>query len=87
MKWGRGASAGAGEAQKEAGVRGKVMWPGISACVHAGPWRFVWMAELTGWSHSAARGNGRVGETAHHADKAGPRGREGKGRAGEGNWC
>jgi hypothetical protein len=25
--------------------------------------------------------------TTRHADKAGPRGSEGKGRAGEGNWC
>jgi hypothetical protein len=57
------------------------------ACMHAGPRRVTGKAELIGGSHGAARGSGRVGETARHADEAGPRGREGKGRAGEGNWC
>jgi hypothetical protein len=42
-KWDREASAGAGDAQKGAGVRGWATWPGISACVRecarAGPRR------------------------------------------------
>jgi hypothetical protein len=43
-----------------------VMWPRISACVRAGPRRFVGKAELTGRSHGVARekrargGNGSV---------------------------
>jgi hypothetical protein len=32
-KWDRGASAGAGGAQKVPGVRGQATWAGISACV------------------------------------------------------
>jgi hypothetical protein len=32
-KWDGGASAGMGVAQKGAGVRGRAMWAGISACV------------------------------------------------------
>jgi hypothetical protein len=40
-----------GGAQKGAGVRGRAMWPGISACVRecarAGPWRVAGKAELT----------------------------------------
>jgi hypothetical protein len=63
-------------------VRGQAMWPGISASM-----RFAGKAELTGWSHGAARGSGRAGETVRHAEETGPRGREGKGHAGEGNWC
>jgi hypothetical protein len=47
---------GAGEAQKKARVRVQATWPGISACVHIGPWRFAGKAELKGRSHGAARG-------------------------------
>jgi hypothetical protein len=52
VKWDEGASAGAGGAQKGAGVRGRATWPGISACVHkcacAGPRRDAGKAELIG---------------------------------------
>jgi hypothetical protein len=51
----RGASAGAGGAQKGAGVRGQATWPGISACVHTGP---RWLAELRGRFHGTARESG-----------------------------
>jgi hypothetical protein len=37
-KWDGEASAGAGGAQKGAGVRGRATWPGISACVCACCW-------------------------------------------------
>jgi hypothetical protein len=57
-----GASAGASGAQKGARVRGQATWSGISACVHTGPQRFAGRAELTGWSHGAARESGRVEE-------------------------
>jgi hypothetical protein len=87
VKWGRGASAGAGGAQKGAVARGQATLPGISVCVHAGPRRFMGKAKLTGRSHGAARGNGRAGETTYRTDETSPRGREGKGHAGEGNWC
>jgi hypothetical protein len=53
----------------------------------AGPQWFMGKAELTGRSHGAARGSGRTGGTVHRADRTGPRGREGKRRAGEGDWC
>ena len=90
VKWDEGVSAGAGGAQKGAGVRGRATWPGISArvreCACAGPRRVVGKAELTKGFHDAARGNGRAGETVQCADEAGPRGREGKERTGEGNW-
>jgi hypothetical protein len=75
-----------GGAQKGAGVRGHATWLGFLACVRAGPWQFAVKAELTGRSHGAERGSGRVGQTAHCADEAGPRGKDRKGRAGEGDW-
>jgi hypothetical protein len=88
--WDEGASAGAGGAQKGAGVRGRVTWPGISTCVRecarAGSRRVAGKAELTKGSHGAARGNGCARETVQRAEEAGPRGREGKERTGEGNW-
>jgi hypothetical protein len=87
-KWDGGASAGAGGAQKGAGCVGRRRGRGSRrACVHASPWRVVGKAELTGRSHGTARGSGCAGETARRGDEAGPRGREGKGNAGEGNWC
>jgi hypothetical protein len=49
-----------GGAQKGAGVRGQAMWPGILACVRAGPRRFAGKPELTGRPHGAARGSERV---------------------------
>jgi hypothetical protein len=75
-----------GGAQKRAGVHGQATWLGFSACVQTGPRWFTGKAELTGQSHGAERGSGRAGETAHHANDAGPRDRDRKGRAGEGNW-
>jgi hypothetical protein len=75
-----------GGAQNGAGVHGQATWPGFSACVQTGPRWFTGKAELTGQSHGAERGSGRVGETAHHDDEAGPRDRDRKGRAGEGDW-
>jgi hypothetical protein len=64
-KWDGGASAGVGGAQKGDGVRGWATWSGISACVRecarASPRRGAGKAELTGGSHCAARGNGRMG--------------------------
>jgi hypothetical protein len=52
-------SAGTGGALKGARVRGRAMWPGISACVRecarAGPRRGAGKAELIGRSHGAAR--------------------------------
>jgi hypothetical protein len=30
-----------GDAQKGGGARGQVTWPGFSACVRVGPWRFA----------------------------------------------
>jgi hypothetical protein len=92
VKWDGGVSVGAGGAQKGAGARGRASWLGISACVHecarVGPRRGAGKAELTGRSHGAAREreSGRTGVTARRADEAGPRGREGKERTGEGNW-
>jgi hypothetical protein len=81
-KWVEGASAGAGDAQKEAGVCGRASWPGILVCVREcarpGPRRGMGKAELTGGSHNTARGIGRTGETVQRADEAGPRGREGE---------
>jgi hypothetical protein len=74
-----------GGAQKGAGVRGQATWLGCSACVRAGQRWFTVKAERTGRSHGAERGSGRVGQTTHRADEAGPRGRDGKGRAGEGD--
>jgi hypothetical protein len=59
-------------------------WGSRRAC--AGPWWFAGKEELTGRSHDAERGSGRAGETAHRANEADPRGREGKGHAGEGDW-
>jgi hypothetical protein len=97
VKWGRGASASAGGAQKGAGVRGRATWPGISACgrgcTRAGPRRGVRKAELIGRSHSAARERERERERAgargnnSASGEAGLRGREGEERAGEGNRC
>jgi hypothetical protein len=58
VKWGRGASAGAGGAQKGAGVRGQATWPRMSTCVCAGPRRFVGKVELTERSHDAVRERG-----------------------------
>jgi hypothetical protein len=88
-KWDEGASAGAGGAKKGAGVRGHATWLGILTCVRecarASPRQDAEKAELTGGSHGAVKGNGRAGETVQHADEAGPRGREGEERAGEGN--
>jgi hypothetical protein len=76
VKWDEGASAGAGGAQKGAGVRGRATWPGISACVHkcacAGPRRDAGKAELIGGSHGAVRGNRRAGQTVQRADEVGP---------------
>jgi hypothetical protein len=40
--------------------------------------------ELIERSHGAERGSERAGETAHHADETGPRGRDGKGACGRG---
>jgi hypothetical protein len=75
-----------GGAQKGAGVRGQETWPGFSVCARTGPRQFAGKAELTGRSHGAERGSGHAGETTHRADEAGPRGRDGKGRWGEGVW-
>jgi hypothetical protein len=75
-----------GGAQKGAGVHGQATWLGFSACVQTGPRWFTGKAELTGQSHGAERGSGRAGEMAHHANDAGPRDRDRKGRAGEGDW-
>jgi hypothetical protein len=55
--------------------------------MRAGPRWDVGKVELTGGSHGAVIGNGCAGETVQRADKAGPRGREGEERTGEGNWC
>jgi hypothetical protein len=55
--------------------------------MRAGPWQFVGKAGLTGWSHGTTRGSGHAGETTWRANEMGSRGREGKGRVGEGNWC
>jgi hypothetical protein len=91
VKWNGGASAGAGGAQKGAGVRGRATWLGISTCVRecvrVGPRRGTGKAELIGRSHGAARGSGHMGGTAQCADEAGPRGRDRKERASEGNRC
>jgi hypothetical protein len=65
-------------------VRGQATWPGISACVRAGPQRFTGKVELTGRPHDAVRVNRRVEETVHRADEMGLRGREGKGARGWG---
>jgi hypothetical protein len=63
----------------------------ISACVrecaHVGPRRGAGKAELTGRSHGAARGSRRAEGTTRCDDEAGPRGRDRKGRASEGNRC
>jgi hypothetical protein len=76
VKWNGGVSAGAGVTQKGARVRGRVMWPGILACVRecvrVGPRRGMGKAELTGRSHGAARGSGHTKGTARCADEAGP---------------
>jgi hypothetical protein len=82
VKWGRGASAGAGRAQKGAGVRGQATWSRISACVRAGPWQFVGKAELTGQSMSQREGAGARRGMIHRANRMGPQGKGGKGRAG-----
>jgi hypothetical protein len=60
-------------------------WGSRRACASAGPRQDAEKAELIGGSHGTVRGNGRTGETVQRADKAGPRGREGEERAGEGN--
>jgi hypothetical protein len=65
-----------GDAHKGVGVRGQSTWPEFSACVRAGPRRFVGKAELTGRPHGAARENKRGEGTARCADGLGPRGRE-----------
>jgi hypothetical protein len=67
-------------------VRGQATWPGFSAGVSAGPRWFAGKAELIERSHGAERGSGRVGEMTHRADETGPRGRDRKGHAGEGDW-
>jgi hypothetical protein len=67
-------------------VRGQATWVGISACMRAGPRRFAGKAELIGRPHDAERERA-CGETVHRADRTGPRGREGKGRESEGDWC
>jgi hypothetical protein len=67
-------------------VRGQATWLGFSACVHVSPWWFARKSELTEWSHIAERGSRSAGEIAHRVDKTGPRGREGKGARGEGDW-
>jgi hypothetical protein len=65
-KWDGGASAGAGGAQKGAGVRGRATWPGISACVRecvrAGPRRGAGKAELTGGPTVQREGAGECRE-------------------------
>jgi hypothetical protein len=66
-------------------VRGQVTCPGISTCVHTGPWRFAGKAELIGRSHGVERGSGRAGEMVHRANETGPQGRDGRGRAAEGD--
>jgi hypothetical protein len=86
---GRGSECGCGQCSKRswgawAGVVAGDL--GVRARVRAsGPRRGTGKVELTGGSHSAARGNERSGETVQRADEAGPRGREGEERAGEGN--
>jgi hypothetical protein len=39
-------------------VRGQATWPGISACVRAGPWRFTGKVELTGRPTAQREGAG-----------------------------
>jgi hypothetical protein len=57
------------------------------ACVHAaGPRRVAGKAELTGGVPRRSEREQAHDKTVQRADKTGPRGREGKGRAGEGNW-
>jgi hypothetical protein len=77
--------------KKGAGLRGRATWSGISVCVRecarVGPRRGVGKVELTGRSHGAARGSGRAEGMARCDDKVGPRGRDKKGRASEGNQC
>jgi hypothetical protein len=72
-------------------VPGRATWPGTSVCARkcacVGPRRGAGKAELTGRSHCAARGRGCTEGMARCADKAGPRGRDRKGRASEGNRC
>jgi hypothetical protein len=67
-------------------VCGQATWPGVSASVHAGLWRFAGKAEQTWESHGAEGGSGRAGEMVHRADETGPRDRDGKGCAAEGDW-
>jgi hypothetical protein len=74
--------------KRELGVHGQTTWLGISACVRAGPRRIAGKAKLTGRSHGAERERERVHDkTVHRADRTGLRGREGKGRVSEGDWC
>jgi hypothetical protein len=87
----RGGSAGAGSAKKGAGVHGRATWPGISVCVRectrVGPRRGAGKAELIGRSHYVARGRGHAEGTTRCVDEVGPRGRDRKERASEGNRC
>jgi hypothetical protein len=82
----RGESAGAGGAQKGAGVRGQATWSGISACVHAGPRRLAGKAELTGWSHGAVRESGCAGKWLSALMRRAHEAKTERGRAGKGDW-
>jgi hypothetical protein len=88
-KWDGGASASASGAQKGVGVwAGDVAGdPGERARVRA-CWSTLGRGE-GGADRGVPRHDERErarSETVQQADKAGPRGREGKGRAGEGDW-
>jgi hypothetical protein len=72
----QGRESGCGRCSKGSWGHGQATWPGLSACVRAGPRRFVGKAELTGRPHRVARENGRVEGIARCADGLGPRGRE-----------
>jgi hypothetical protein len=87
-KWDEGASAGAGGAQKGAGVHGRASWPGISSCVHecvhAGPRWGARKEELTGGpttqrEETGARGK-RFSELTRRAREARVRGALGRGQ-------
>jgi hypothetical protein len=89
-KWGGGVSAVVSGAQKGARARGRASCLGISACVRecarAGPRRGTGKAKLTRGVPRRSERKRAHGETVQRADEAGPRGREGEERAGEGNW-
>jgi hypothetical protein len=74
VKWDGGASAGAGGAQKGAGVHGRATWPGISACMHACCWSTTGRGE-GGADRAVPRcsewESGCTGETTRRADEAG----------------